>query len=125
MPLYKALAMTLNARKNCIESGNKEWEEKHEETLDKLSQYLPSGSGIDNGTTLDKDASSEDKLIFTFGFHHMNEGGMYDGWTEHKLVVRPSLAFGITMSISGRNRNEIKEYLHDTYHQALTEEVEF
>jgi hypothetical protein len=124
MPLYKAIAMTLDAYNRCIETKNTEWEEKHYETLAKLNSYLPSGSGIDNGTELDEEKSSSEKLVFHFGFHHMNEGGMYDGWTQHTLTVKPSLYFDIELKISGPNRNDIKEYLHETYHAALTEEVE-
>jgi hypothetical protein len=53
----------------------------------------------------------------------MTEGGMYDGWTEHTVVVTPSLAFGINIRITGRNRNDIKDYLHDVFHEALTKGV--
>lgn len=53
----------------------------------------------------------------------MNENGMYDGWTEHKAIIKPSLVFGLDLKITGRDRNGIKEYLHDTFMQALTDEV--
>jgi hypothetical protein len=124
MPLYRALAMTLDAYNRCVETKNTEWQEKHNETLEKLCESLPSGSGIDNGTSVDWDKSSDEKLVLYFGFHHMDENGFYAGWTQHTLTVLPSLQFGITLKISGPNRNDIKEYLHETYHQALTEEVE-
>jgi hypothetical protein len=84
---------------------------------------LPSGSGIDSGTKIDLDKSHAEKIIFYFGFHHMDENGFYDGWTEHTLVVTPSFT-GINLRIGGRDRNQIKEYLYDTYDYALTCEVE-
>jgi len=52
----------------------------------------------------------------------MNDGGMYDGWTEHTVSITPAFA-GINVSVSGRNRNDIKDYLGDTFQCALTAEV--
>ena len=54
----------------------------------------------------------------------MNENGMYDGWTEHKIVITPDLLHGFNLSIGGRNRNEIKDYLHEVYSAALAEEFD-
>jgi len=54
----------------------------------------------------------------------MNESGAYDGWTEHKLIVSPSLLFDLDLRITGRDRNGIKEYLHDVFSAALQTEIE-
>lgn len=120
--LYSELASTLDALKRCRETPDNPWIDKHGDYLDALVNLLPSGSGIDNGTRLDNEASHAEKLVFTFGFHHMNDGGYYDGWSDHVLTVTPSFC-GINLRISGRNRDEIKDYLHDTYYQALTRDV--
>jgi hypothetical protein len=123
-PLYRELASLLQAIENCRKSSNLEWHGRHQDRLAKLvSNGMPSGGGIDNGTKLDIDACRPGKLVFTFGYHHMNESGMYDGWTEHVLTVTPSFD-GIDLRISGRDRNQIKEYLYETYHYALTQAVE-
>jgi hypothetical protein len=53
----------------------------------------------------------------------MNEGGMYDAWTEHTIRVRPSLSSGFTLTISGRDRNEIKEYLHELILASASERI--
>lgn len=109
----------LSAIANCEASGNTEWKLKHGETLAGLCrEYLPSGSGIDNGTMLDEYGSSPDKLVFSAGFHHMNDAGMYDGWTQHLIIVTPTFN-GISVRITGRNRNDIKAYLTDIYSEAL------
>lgn len=122
---YEHLVSAVQARINCLNSNPvNPWHEKHEETINAIvKQIMPSGSGIDCGTKIDLDKSSGEKLVFTFGFHHMNEGGYYDGWTEHTLTVKSSLQFGIELTISGRNRNYIKEYLYDTYRYALTQTI--
>ena len=124
-PLYRKLAALVAARLNCIDgsvlAGANEWKVKHEEAIRKLvREHMPRGSGIDSGTTIDLDASTTEKLVFDTSFHHMDEHGSYDGWTEHRITVRASLVFTIDLKISGPNRNEIKDYLHDVFREALT-----
>ena len=129
--LYQILAGSVQARLNCLEHEERtnekhDWTDKHTDTIKTLvKNFMPSGSGIDCGTKIDLDQSTGEKLVFHFSYHHMNENGMYDGWTEHKLTVTPSLQFKINLSISGRNRNEIKDYLHETYSCALDEVLEW
>ena len=124
MKLYRELASLVRARLNCEETGNREWFQKYEERIEELvKNYMPSGSGFDCGTKIDLDKSTPEKLVFYTDFHHMNEVGYYDGWTEHRITVRPSLAFGFTLTISGRNRNEIKDYIHQAFDCALNEEI--
>jgi hypothetical protein len=123
--LVELIAGAVQARLNCLETKNVEWEAKHETTINKLVQdHLPSGGGFDNGTQIDLERSTADKLVFTTAFHHMNEGGFYDGWTEHDVVVKPSFIGRLSIDITGKNRNDIKEYIHESFHAALTEEHE-
>ena len=125
--LYSELASTLQAYKHCTsESANesqREYADKHEEHIEELLAILPSGSGFDSGTTLDWDASHADKLVFTTSFHHMNEMGGYDGWTDHTITVTPSFS-GINLRVGGRNRNDIKESIHECFYQALREDLD-
>lgn len=107
-----------------LQSGraSPEWQEKWRDRLDRLQDMLPSGSGIDNGTQIDFDKSSESKIILHTAYHHMNDGGYYDGWTEHTITIKPSFR-GIDVSIGGRNRNDIKDYLHDVFYHCLNDEI--
>ena len=124
MKLYVQLARTVVAYNNCLKSENNEWKIKHETRLRELvKDKMPSGSGIDSGTTLRLEASHGEMLVFDADYHHMNEHGMYDGWTAHVIRVRPSLSFGFTVTVSGQNRNDIKAYLAETFQSALNEEV--
>jgi hypothetical protein len=100
-----------------------EWLDKHTDTIKRIVQNGPSGSGIDNGTQIALDNSTGNKLVFTTAFHHMDEGGMYDGWTYHVITIRPSLQFGFDMKITGSNRNDIKEYLSEVYSNWLDKQV--
>jgi hypothetical protein len=125
-PLYAELSRLLQAVKNCKASNNAEWEQKHSETIKRLcAQHLPSGAGFDSGSVLNVSLSTPEKLIFTADFHHMNENGFYDGWTEHTVTVLPSLSSGITLRISGRNRNEIKEHIWEVFEHALKTDVTY
>lgn len=123
--LAALIASTLQARANCIRSGNGDWRDRHEAALVQLAQLLPSGSGIDRGTEIDIDASgpagskSIDRIVLTLGFHHMDEHRSYAGWTDHTITVRPAFD-GLQLTIGGRNRNGIKDYLYDVYDVALS-----
>lgn len=121
--LAQAIADALLWRGNledpsCNES-QKSWRPRVDTLIDKLENELPRGSGIDNGTKINREKSTSDKLILEAGYHHMNEAGYYDGWTEHTITVRPTFG-GISVRISGPNRNDIKEYLHGVYECALS-----
>jgi len=124
MVRYQRIAHLLLAIENCQRSGNGEWEEKHRERVGDIVKEGPSGAGWDLGTKLDWDRSSPERLVFFGEYHHMDEGGGYAGWTAHRVMVRPSLAFGMEISISGRDRNQIKGYLYDMFHAWLSEEEE-
>lgn len=116
----RELAGKFHAYLNCVKSNNTEWKDKHAETIEGMLQHLPHGSGLDAGVRFDWENSTPEKLIFTTSFHHMDEHGMYDGWTAHSIIVTPSLYFGIHVKITGRNRNEIKEYLSDLFRETFS-----
>ena len=137
--VYQTIAALVDARARCLTSTTRvmdgdtdvtlsHWQDmanRHEVTVNLLCRdRLPNGSGWDSGTTIDWHASTAEKLVFYGEYHHMDDGGFYDGWTEHTVTVRPSLAFGIELKISGRNRNAIKDYLADLFHTALTQDAE-
>src|ERR1700690_131740 len=146
--LYSELAKTVQARQNCLETmaryreesqipatarpsavnyfdNASEWADKHEDRiLEMVREHMPSGSGFDSGTKIDLDASHADKLVFTTGYHHMNDGGFYDGWTQHTITITPSLSGKFNMRVSGRNRNDIKDYIAESFDYALGKDIE-
>lgn len=119
---YKILASACTARLNCANCDNPEWFKRHTDTIQQIMRdIMPSGSGVDNGR-FDFEASKPDKLVFTCSFHHMDEGG-YAGWSDHRIIITPSLVYGLLIRITGPNRDGIKDYLHDLYSDALTTEI--
>lgn len=114
------IANLIQAIENCDESGNWEWRARHCERLQALIRdHMPSGSGIDTGTYLAPDATPE-RLAFDCSFHHMDESGGYCGWTDHRVTARASLLHGLTVTVGGRNRNGIKDYLGEVFYSALS-----
>jgi hypothetical protein len=115
------IASLLEAIENCrsARNPNPEWEMRHARRLRVLvDNYLPSGCGWDCGTKLDTDKSTPTRLVFYGEFHHMDDTGSYDGWTQHTITVHPAFD-GVLLTISGQNRNDIKEYLHELFYNAL------
>jgi hypothetical protein len=132
--LYQKIAILFNAMQNCKKSiqiahdkndekeriNFEEWFIKHQYRIEELTKnFMPSGSGIDNGTKFNFELSKPEKLFFNSSFHHMDEMGGYDGWTDHNIIVTPSLQFGIEIRITGRDKNMIKDYLYDIFYDAL------
>ena len=123
MKLYQKIASSIQAHKNCIESGNKEWEDNHYVTLMEYSNLLPSGSGFDSGTTIDIEKSTPNKIYLNTSYHYMDGNGFYDGWYEYQVIVTPSLAGVIELRIVGKNTpNDIKDYMQELFYDTLTEE---
>lgn len=123
--VVEAIASRVHAMLSCQASGNTEWFEKHGDAADALvKDHLPRGSGFDNGTTLDNVRSRADRLVFNTSFHHMDENGYYDSWTDHSVIVTPSFLGGFDLRVTGRDRDDIKEYIAQCFHDALWTMVE-
>ena len=122
--LYKQIASTVLAYNNCVKSGNTEWMEKHLERLEDYNDNLPSGSGFDSGSKIDFDSTNESKITINTSYHFMDEWGGYDGWEDYKIVIKPSLLHDFLLTIHGKNRNDIKDYMYEIFRDSLNEEVE-
>lgn len=123
--LYTQYAICLAAIANCKKASNLEWQGKHEEAIyTLLREHMPSGSGFDSGTMLDWDESTPERLVFSTSYHHMDPHGGYDGWTEHQVIVTPSLLFGVNVHVTGKNRGGIREYIAEVFGGLANVEVD-
>lgn len=118
----------------CLHTANeaqREWASRHAQTVAQLTDLLPHGSGLDGVVLCEIALSTEDKLVITAEYHHMNENGYYDGWATYTLTVRPSLAHGFTVHASGGSREarryaaDTREYLAEIFEAALRQHVAF
>lgn len=138
MKVYQKLASLIGAIENCNETLDNEnstdsacknadeWIERHQSSIDLILTMFPSGSGFDSGTNLEqleKPFSTPERLVFKTSYHHMNENGYYDSWTDHVITVTPSLQFGFNVKVSGKNRNDIKNYIAEMFSDILDKEV--
>lgn len=131
VPLYAHIARELDRYNRLSMAGNTIPfpPSKVREDLNKVvRELLPSGSGIDNGTHLDWEASRLDRLVFIVEFHHMDDHGSYRGWSAYKVIVKPSLMFDIDVTITGatpRGVDDTKDYLSELYRQELNQPYEY
>jgi hypothetical protein len=95
-----------------------------EGNINRLKDYLPHGSGFDNGCKIDIERSGKSKVVILFSFHHMDENGYYCGWTDHELIITPCLVNEFNLRITGKDQNYIKEYLYETFDDCLNQVVE-
>ncbi len=92
------------------------------EVIAHIMESAPHGSGFDVGTKLDTERCTRSKLVFSTSFHHMNDVGMYDGWTEHTVTIYAKFD-GVEINVSGRNRNGIKDHIGDVFHEWLDQSI--
>lgn len=108
---YNALAQEIQWYKDTTEEYKKEAEYK----IRRLEKQLPSGSGFDNGSSVNLEQSTGQKIVIDTAFHHMDKHGYYDGWTDHKVIVTPCLQYGYQLKITGKNREGIKNYMYELF----------
>lgn len=113
------------ARDNCTDTNNSDWYDRHDARLYALvNEFLPSGSGFDNGTSLLDWCNRKQRVRFKTSFHHMNDVGIYCGWTDHIITVRPAFD-GLTVDVGGRNANGIKGYIQNVFYTVLSSKIDF
>jgi len=121
----KQIARSFNAYQTCKRTDN-DWADRHEEDIEQIvKDIFPSGSGFDSGTKFNFEASKDNRLVFTTSFPHMDENGGYDGWTDHEVIVTPSLALDFDIRVTGKNQNEIKDYIAETFQYACSQTIKY
>lgn len=137
-PLYLALATLMQRQRNLsrpIGAGRGtdaqlQMKNDIEDEIERLVKlHMPSGSGFDNGTSLDCARSDSSvyrypgRLSFATSYHHMDDHGYYCGWTEHFVDCTPDWD-GFHLVVTGRDKRNTKDYIGDTFHNCLSAEVE-
>ena len=125
MNLLQRLVETKESYINCVNNGNKEWQDKWEDKLSNLLDMLPSGSGIDTGLEVDIKPS----LVTINGdYHAMNEHGMYTGYIAFTITIEPAfIGFVLGIEIHDKDHEQaygLDDYLGDLFYENLSQEVE-
>lgn len=122
-PLYKHIAMEVQAYRNCMDAGNTAMADRHVDGVYELiKRYMPSGSGINAGTEFDW-RSTGSKLIFFFEYHHI-KSERYTSVDIYHLFVTPSLINGIDLRLTGCKDSDLADYLYQTFRTALLTNIE-
>ena len=125
LPLFVELARQLKRYHRVRKANNLDLAARVNSEIDSLAfNCLPSGSGLDNGCTLDLERSDgKSRVVINTSFHHMDDHGYYCGWTDHRVIVKADLAFDFELQITGRNYRDIKDMLADYFDSLLREPV--
>jgi hypothetical protein len=118
MKLYQKIARV---------ASQKNWAKRTKE-LALLKELLPNGDGIRR--QLDCEIllkSTEKRIVIGTTYWHPNDSyetsrGTGQG-TVHQIIIKPSFEGEIAIRVTGKNVNNVKEYLHDTFREALMSEV--
>lgn len=127
MKIYQKIANLQIARLNFLKNDNKEWFDKHTESIEKIMKnFGPSGSGLDSGTTFYYETSNHKCLIFITSYHVMNSDGYYTDWIS-PITVKVTPSFNdIDIQISGPfgKDQDIKDIIFDRFYDFLVSEIE-
>lgn len=122
-PLYKHIAMKVQAYRNFMDTGNAAMADRYaDEVYELIKRYMPSGSGINAGTEFDW-RSTGNKLIFFFEYHHI-KNERYTSVDIYHLFVTPSLMNGIDLRLTGCKDSDLADYLYQTFRTALLTDLE-
>jgi hypothetical protein len=115
------ISQLLQAMENCERSNNTKWLSIWSDELYRIErEVLPRGSGFDLGTQIAKDECRKNRIVLNTSFHHMDEHGSYDGSSSHHIIVTPAFD-GFDIKVDGANRNQIKDYIGEIFHDVLAQ----
>jgi hypothetical protein len=130
--LIEAIAQAATAWENCLLSGNTEWLDRWYCRLEYLEKFLPSGAGIDNGSSIDVGGCEREKVVIVSCYHVMNGSGFYEGWLDFTVVVTPSFMGQIdvkvnlasTQGFQSSGIHSLDTYLEAIFYEALIDTFE-
>lgn len=123
MKTYKKIAITLEAIENCDKSGNDAARRGHDAVLAQIENELPSGSGFDCGTRINREKSTPSRIVLDTDFHHMDSNGYYCGWSSLTVTVTASMVneFDLHINCHGSKRAQSDiNYFYDVFDGAMT-----
>lgn len=87
-----------------------------------VDNYLPAGSGFDTELQVEQVPGAQ-AFTISFNYHHMDDMGGYTHWSEGVITVTPCFN-GLDLDLVTTEDDELfKDYVWDTFHQALSEEL--
>ena len=112
MKLYQKIARV---------ASQKNWAKRTKE-LSLLQELLPNGKGIREreGLAVILLESTKKRIVIDTTYWHKNNS---DVWTSHQVIITPSFEGEINIRITGKNKDNVKDYLYDIFREALMSEI--
>ena len=116
MKLYQKIARVVS---------QENWAKRTKE-LSLLNELLPKGNGIQRqlGLPVILLESTKKRIVIDTAYRHTYDS--YDTtsrWTVHQVVITPSFEGEIDIRITGKNVNNVKDYLYDVFRESLMSEI--
>ena len=114
MKLYQKIARVVS---------QKNWAKRAKE-LSLLQELLPNGNGIrgQEGLAEILPESTKKRIVIYTTYWHPNDSYETSRWTAHQVIITPSFEREINIRITGKNKDNVKDYLHDIFREALMKE---
>jgi len=96
------------------------------EDMEKLVDFLPSGSGFDYSYEIDEKINTFHILS---SYHCMSEHGYYDGWQDFKIILSKDRAKINDFKLQFCNGNArarkylLKEYMDETIYESIQDYI--
>ena len=113
MKLYKEIARVLGQKNKSLNVIEKE--------LTLFKEVLPNGNGIEAGCVISL-KSTKKRIVIDTLYWHTNDSDETSRWTAHQVIITPSFEREINIRITGKNKDNVKDYLHDIFREALMKE---
>ena len=110
MKLYQKIARVVSQKNTPLKEKQLSW----------LQELLPIGNGIEAVCVIPLKSTKKRIVIDTY-YWHLNYS--YE-WTIYQVVITPSFEGEINIRITGKNVDNVKEYLQDIFREALMKEYE-
>lgn len=111
MKLYQKIARVVSLENTALKAKE----------LASLNELLPKGNGIEAGCAILL-KSTRNKIVIDTAYNHPNGSYVATRWTNHQVVVTPAFEGEINIRITGKNENDIKDFLFDVFREALMKE---
>lgn len=120
MKVYQHIAAELQ-RAQSKDATHSQWARNCIRHLEE--NYLPSGSGFDNGCEVLTEYSPNGFLL-SCEFHHLSEHGYYTHWSHNEAEITAHIVHGFEINVSGEDLEmSDKEYITDTLIEHLEREI--
>lgn len=124
MKLCKAIVQSNDIVRSSATTENV-WDQ-HDDILDFIEQeLLPSGSGFDSGTKINREKTTDTRIVLDTAVHPLTDAGYYTAWKHFSIIVSASHLFGFTVKSSKKLPWYIREWVLDTFYEVLDTEVEY